>query len=102
MRAHCPNSDGVVLPGSFAAVEVPLQVVDSALLVPTEAMTADARGPKVYLYRGGKAEPVMVQAGIRTDSLVQITKGLKGGDTVLTSGIMQIRPGAPVTLTSVD
>jgi membrane fusion protein (multidrug efflux system) len=75
-----------------------LQVVDSALLIPTEAMTADARGPKVYLYRGGKAEPMQVEAGLRTDSVVQITSGLKIGDTVITSGIMQIRPGAAVTL----
>ncbi len=102
LRALSPNSDGVVLPGSFAAVEIPLQVVDSALLIPTEAMTADARGAKVYLYRGGKAEPMLVQAGLRTDSVVQITKGLKSGDTVLTSGIMQIRPGAPVSLSSVE
>ncbi len=98
LRALCPNADGLVLPGAFAAVDVPLQVVDSALLIPTEAMTADGRGAKVYLYRGGKADPVQVQAGLRTDSLVQITSGLKSGDTVLTSGIMQIRPGAPVTL----
>ncbi len=98
LRALCPNTDGLVLPGAFAAVDVPLQVVDSALLIPTEAMTADGRGAKVYLYKGGKAEPVQVQAGLRTDSLVQITSGLKSGDTVLTSGIMQIRPGAPVTL----
>jgi membrane fusion protein, multidrug efflux system len=102
LRALCPNADGTVLPGSFAAVEVPLQVVDSALLIPTEAMTADARGPKVFLYKGGQATPVMVQAGMRTDSVVQITHGLQAGDTVLTSGLMLIRPGAPISLTHVE
>lgn len=102
LRALCANADGVILPGAFAAVEVPLQVVDSALMVPTEAMTADARGPKVFLYHGGKADPMQVVAGLRTDSAVQITRGLKPGDTVLTSGLMQIRPGAPVTLSKID
>lgn len=102
LRALCANADGLILPGAFASIEIPLQVVDSAMLVPTEAMTADARGPKVFLYRGGKAEPALVQAGLRTDSVVQITQGLNFGDTVLTSGIMQIRPGASVSLSGIE
>jgi membrane fusion protein (multidrug efflux system) len=102
LRALCANSDGQVLPGSFANVEVPLQVVDAALMVPTESMTADSRGAKVFLFKAGKAEPAMVQAGLRTDSNVQITKGLQAGDTVLTSGIMQIRPGASVTISALQ
>ncbi len=102
LRALCPNPDGQVLPGSFATIEIQLQVIEAALIIPTEAMTADSRGAKVYLYHGGKAEPIQVQAGLRLDSVVQITKGLKVGDTVITSGIMQIRQGATVTLSRVD
>ncbi len=99
IRALGTNANNRILPGSFATVQIPLQVVDKALLIPTEAMTADARGAKVYLYHGGKADPVFVQAGLRTDSSVQILKGVNQGDTLITSGIMQIRPGALVTLT---
>lgn len=102
LRARCPNGSGRILPGAFAAVEVHLGTVDSALLVPSEAVTADARGPKVFLYRGGAAEPRTVQAGLRTDSAVQITGGLAAGDTVITSGIVQIRPGAPVVISQLD
>ncbi len=99
IRASGANANNRILPGSFATVTIPLQVVDKALLIPTEAMTADTRGAKVYLYRGGKADPVMVQAGLRSDSSVQILKGLNPGDTLIISGIMQIRPGAAVTIT---
>lgn len=102
LRAVCPNAESRVLPGAFATIEVPLQTVESALTVPSEALSADARGAKVFLFRGGKAEPRPVQAGLRTDSLVQITNGLAAGDTVITSGVVQIRPGAPVTLAHVD
>lgn len=102
LRALCGNAEGIILPGSFATVSVPLQKMDSALMVPTQAMTADGRGPKVFLYHGGKADPAPVVAGLRTDSTVQIIKGLKVGDTVITSGIMQLRPGALVTLSKVD
>lgn len=102
LRAICPNAGQDVLPGAFAAVEVPLETLDSALMVPTEALSADARGPKVFLFQGGKAQVRPVQAGLRTDSAVQIVSGLKTGDTVITSGIIQIRPGSAVTLSGID
>ncbi len=102
LRALCPNQAGSVLPGSFANIEVPLQVIDAAIMVPTEALSADAKGPKVFLYKAGKAEPHSVQAGLRTETMVQLTGGVNVGDTIITSGIIQIRPGAPVTLTAVN
>jgi len=102
LRAMCPNPAGKILPGAFATVDVPFQTVDAALLLPSQALSADAKGAKVFLFKGGKAEPRPVQAGLRTDSLVQIISGLAVGDTVITSGVVQIRPGAPVTLSKVD
>ena len=76
--------------------------LDSALTVPTEAVSSDAQGAKVFLYRGGKAEPRLVRAGLRTDSTVHILSGLAPGDTVITSGIVQIRPGALVAISRAD
>lgn len=102
IRATCPNPGGRILPGSFATIEVPLESVAGALLVPTEAVTADARGAKVFLYKAGKAEPRPVQAGLRTDSAVQITGGLAPGDTVITSGVVTLRPGAAVKLSAIE
>ena len=40
---------------------------------------------KVFLYKSGKAEPVEVTTGIRTDAEVQIVRGLQVGETILTS-----------------
>ena len=45
---------------------------------------------KVFLYKSGKAEPVEVTTGIRTDAEVQIVRGLQVGDTILTSGTLQL------------
>jgi membrane fusion protein (multidrug efflux system) len=101
-RALCPNAGEAVFPGAFAAVEIPLETLDSALMVPTEAVSADAHGARVFLFQGGKAELRPVKAGLRTDSAIQIMSGLKTGDTVITSGIIQIRPGAAVSLSAVD
>jgi membrane fusion protein, multidrug efflux system len=98
LRASCANADGKILPGAFASVEILMETIEAALLIPSEALTSDIKGPKVFLYAAGKALPRPVAAGLRTDSTVQITGGLKEGDTVITSGIVQLRPGAPVIL----
>jgi membrane fusion protein, multidrug efflux system len=102
IRATCRNAGGKVMPGAFATVEVALESVEGALLVPAEAVSSDARGAKVFLYKAGKAEPRPVQAGLRTDSSVQITGGLAPGDTVIVSGVVTLRPGAPVKLSDLQ
>jgi membrane fusion protein (multidrug efflux system) len=48
--------------------------------------------------RKGKAEVVKVSTGLRTETSIQITDGLKFGDTLLTTGILQLRRGLPVVL----
>ena len=39
--------------------------------------------------------------GLRTESKIQIVDGLKFGDTLLITGILQLRPNLPVSLDSV-
>ena len=53
---------------------------------------------KIFVYRNGKAEPVDVVTGIRTDAEIQIVKGLEFGDTILTSGTLQLRKGSAVNI----
>jgi membrane fusion protein (multidrug efflux system) len=96
VRALCRNSGNELLPGAFAKVEVPLQRIENALMLPTQAVIPELRGQKVILSRGGKATPVRVEIGLRNDSMVQVTSGLQAGDTVLISGIMQVRPDMPL------
>jgi membrane fusion protein (multidrug efflux system) len=55
----------------------------------------------VILVKGGKAEVVEVGTGIRESGNVEITSGLNVGDTVIVTGVLFARPGAPVTIRSV-
>ena len=52
----------------------------------------------VFIYKSGKASSVKVDIGLRTESKIQIVSGLKFGDTLLTSGILQLRQSLPVVL----
>ncbi len=99
IRAIYSNQAGRILPGSFADVKLILDKIDNALLVPTQAIVPELKGQKVYIYRSGKVAQQNVEMGIRTDEYVQITSGLNPNDTLIISGILQIKPGAEVSIT---
>jgi membrane fusion protein (multidrug efflux system) len=99
VRALCPNDDSKLFPGAFAHVESPLKKIDKAILIPTQALIPELKGVKVFVSRGGKAEKIPVQIGMRNDSTIQITSGIQEGDTVLVTGLMQMRPGMPLKIT---
>lgn len=102
LRAYSANKGGRIVPGSFAEIELVLQAVVDALMVPSESLVPELQGQKVFLVRGGSAVPQAVETGIRTERMVQITQGISKNDTVITSGTMQLRPGAPVRITSIE
>jgi membrane fusion protein (multidrug efflux system) len=99
IRAVCKNSDGKIYPGAFARVRLSLGEIENAILVPTQSVVPTQKGQNVYVVRGGKATPQPVETGIRNDTAVQILSGLNPNDTVITTGIMQLRPQTPVTVT---
>ncbi len=95
MRARCAPPKGGLRPGAFATVQVPLRE-SAALWVPAQAVVENARGTNVWRVREGKAELHPFKAGTRTPEAVEAKQGLSAGDTVLVSGLMQLKPGASV------
>jgi hypothetical protein len=79
IRALVKGAENGLVPGGFAKVKLSFAPDSSALLIPTQAIIPQARGKKVYLYRGGKVDFVSVETGIRDSSNIQITTGLKQG-----------------------
>lgn len=99
VRARYTNSNADLVPGFFADVDLILDSRNDALSVPTEALIPELGKVKLLLYRGGGVSQVEVTTGIRTADEVEIASGLQPGDTVITSGILQLREGMPVKLT---
>ncbi len=102
LRATYPNTGNRIFPGAFAEVELFTQQIDDAVLIPTEALIPELKGQKVFVAKQGKAEPKPVEIGMRTDREIQITSGLSDGDTVITTGILQLRPGTSVRFTDLQ
>lgn len=102
VRALADNTGNILLPGQFVRVELILQTIDNAILVPSEAVVPELSGHKVYLSKAGKATEVKVEIGLRTDRNVEIVTGLSRGDTLITTGMLQMRNGLDVVLTKVQ
>ena len=100
LRARAPNAGGALRPGAFADVTVVFDTIEDALTVPSFAVLPELGGQQVFVVRNGMAQPQSVEIGVRTDSTVQVTSGLSLRDTVITSGIQQLRPGLPVRIES--
>lgn len=96
MRALATNTNGKLLPGTFANITLSLDKTPDAYVVPTEAIVPVQGGKKVFISQNGKAKEVMVETGTRTDKNIVILKGLKPGDTVLTTGVLSLKDDAPV------
>lgn len=96
IRAICHNTEGRLLPGTFANVEMTLSEFRDAVLIPAEAVIPGVNEKNVFLLSDGKAERRMVETGTRTASTVHILSGLKPGDVVITSGLQALRAGQSV------
>ena len=101
VRARSANPNGKLLPGSFADLELTLNTIDDALMVPTISLVPDLEGQKVFIVRKGIVQPQPVETALRTDLKVQIIEGVQEGDTVLTTGLLQVRPGMEVTILNI-
>ena len=90
------NRENKLYPGAYANVQLPLETVNDALLVPTESLIPVQNGKKIFVYRNGLAKEVDVEIGARTGSVVRVLTNLHPGDTILTYGVMALKDGAPV------
>lgn len=86
LRARIDNPDGRLRPGQFAQLKLDIGAGTNALMVPEQALMQEGDTRFVYTIVDGKAKKTVVETGTRTPGLVQVTKGLKAGDVVITAG----------------
>ncbi|MCW3120950.1 MAG: efflux transporter periplasmic adaptor subunit [Flavipsychrobacter sp.] len=96
VRALVQNQEHKLTAGSFTHVIIPFENNKNALLIPSEAIIPTSRDKEVAVVSGGKAKMVVVKIGTRTNDMVEIVQGLKEGDTIITTGIMQVKPNMQV------
>lgn len=101
VRALVIDKDAQLIPGGFAKVKLSFDPDPNAILIPSQAVLPQARGKKVVLMNGGVAKFVDITTGVRDSARVQVTEGLKAGDSVVLTGLLSIRPEGKIQLNKI-
>lgn len=99
LRAKYDNSGMKLVPGMFASVTLITEEKNDAIQVPTEAVVPYMNEKRIWLLHGSKAVLAPIVAGSRNDRNIEVLSGINPGDTVIISGLMQLRPGMAVNPT---
>jgi membrane fusion protein (multidrug efflux system) len=101
-KAMVSPGTGNLVPGMYANVELGLRENQHALMVPTQAIIPQEMNKNVIVCKGGKAKFVVVTTGVRQDANIEIVSGIEAGDTIVTTGILFIKPGSALKFAKVN
>jgi membrane fusion protein (multidrug efflux system) len=101
-RAKIPNPKGDLIPGSFARVDITLEQLPNAVVIPSGSVIPEMNGEKVFICVNGKVRSVQVKTGIRTENSIQIVEGLNPQDTLILTGLLQLADGKAVEIRNLE
>jgi membrane fusion protein, multidrug efflux system len=99
-RGITPNPQHAFWPSQFVHVRLILDVLKNATLVPNGAVQIGEKGPYLFVVKKDSTLDLrQVTPGQKqADEMTVISKGVQPGETVVTSGQLQLAPGAKVTV----
>ncbi|MGZ3874566.1 MAG: efflux RND transporter periplasmic adaptor subunit [Mucilaginibacter sp.] len=101
VRAKAANPGNLLKAGQFAKINLTLDQIPKTIMVPTQCVIPDLKDSKVYVYHNGTALAKSVKTDLRTDTKIEVISGLKAGDSLVVSGLIQMRNKAPLKILKV-
>ena len=89
---------GKLLPGAYAKVYLGQNKQQPSIMVPSNIIIPDSKNKQVVVVKNGQAKFVNVETGYRTESAVEITKGLNIGDSIVVAGMLYVRDGSTLKI----
>ena len=102
VKVELDNADGIIKAGMMAEVNFTAEKAEDTIVLPRNAVITKEDETYVYVVKGGTAKKVMVELGIEAEDTIEITKGLKKGDDVVTKGQTYISDGEEVNVVNAD
>jgi membrane fusion protein (multidrug efflux system) len=97
---------GKVLPGAYAKVYIGESKAKPSIMVPSNVIIPDSKSKQIVVVKNGLAKFVNVETGYRTQTAVEITKGLQVGDSIIVAGMLFVKDGSKLkigkTLSNID
>lgn len=101
VRALVKDKDADLIPGAFAKVKIVLGKNEEALMIPNNCIVPQGRKKTIYLAKGNKAIAADITTGVRDSTNIQVLTGVSKGDTVITSGLLYMKPNADIKVSKV-
>ncbi|HSZ75286.1 MAG TPA: efflux RND transporter periplasmic adaptor subunit [Rhizomicrobium sp.] len=99
LRAMFDNTDNKLFPSQFVNIKLLVDTLHDQTYVPGAAIQRGSQGTYVYVVNADKTVSMRtVTIGPTDGDKIDITQGLKPGDTVVTDGSDRLSDGADVTL----
>jgi multidrug efflux system membrane fusion protein len=99
MKALFSNDDKALFPNQFVNVQLLVDTLRGIVIVPTAAVQRSPQGVFVYVVKDDSTVELRTVEVQGTDGdNTAVTKGLAGGETVVTDGLEKLRPGSKVAL----
>ena len=92
------NLQGKLLPGAYTKVFLGENQQKPSILVPSNIIIPDSKVKQLVVVREGKAKFISVETGYRTASAVEITAGVKLGDSLVVAGMLFVRDGSDLKI----
>lgn len=102
VKVEMDNKDGKIKSGMLAEVNFTMESSDDTIVLPRNAVIEKEGETYVYVVENGVAKKVIVELGIEAADTIEITKGLKNGDDVVTKGQTYISDGEEVNIANAD
>jgi membrane fusion protein (multidrug efflux system) len=67
-------------------------------MVPSNIIIPDSKSKQIVVVREGKAKFVSIETGYRTQTAVEVTKGLQVGDSVIVAGMLFVKDGSKLKI----
>jgi membrane fusion protein (multidrug efflux system) len=100
VRAVSQNPGHILLAGQSARLQLSLHAAADALMVSSQALIPSSQGYSVYIVKNSQVQLTPVAIGQRGAYTVEVLHGLSNGDTVVTSNLLRLTPGAVVRFAS--
>ncbi len=105
VKVSVPNENGAIKPNLIATIKLNDYTSKNAIVIPQNILQENANNEYVaYLVNKendslGVAQRQVVETGLNYDNKIEITKGLKAGETIIIEGARSIREGQEIKIT---
>lgn len=102
LRGKIDNKSEKLIPGTSASISLMLDSIRNAFMVPDKAIKPVIKGKEILVVRNGVAIIITIEMGIRVADKLQVMGDIQVGDTIITTGLMQLKDGMPVQITKIE